>query len=125
MLKDCKIQLYQGSRSRWYIKRQILWFLFGSLLSTVAALACVALTSCGLHWKRNALEERQSLAAFRKYYALLDGDEESASTGYAVTVNIYLAAVAEAAWSAFSIKVAFEGARQASIQLQCPSRFQT
>ena len=111
--------------SRWYVRRQILWFLFGSVLSCAASVACVAVTSIGVH--------HLSLPARSLGDDVDDGDPERVADGNVafalddprswsgrkgvddgssvVTANIFVTAMAELAWSAISIQVAYKGAR--------------
>ena len=112
--------------SRWYVRRQILWFLFGSVLSCAASVACVAVTSIGVHHlgaRARILGDDgdddgdPKRAADDAAFALDDprsfswSGRKGVEDGSVVTANIFVTAMAELAWSAISIQVAYKGAR--------------
>ena len=111
--------------SRWYVRRQILWFLFGSVLSCAASVACVAVTSIGVHHLSHSARrlsddyddgDDAERVAVDVAFALHDPRSWSGRKGMddgsrVVTANIFVTAMAEMAWSAISIQVAYKGAR--------------
>ena len=84
------------------------------MLSCAASVACVAVTSIGVHRLGGA-----SIIADDADFALDEDDTHSFSwsgrkgvdDGSVVTANIFVTAMAELAWSAISIHVAYRGAR--------------
>ena len=99
---------------RWYVRRQILWFLFASVLSCAASVACIAVTSIGVDRLRTGDDSGDNGVAYAR------GDirpgnrtgEKGVDDGSGVvTANIFISAVAELAWSAYSVQVAYKGTR--------------
>ena len=90
------------------------------MLSCAAAIACVAVTSIGVyHLSARILagegDNDPKRAKDDDGNALDDTLRGVVDQGNVVTANIFVTAMAELAWSAFSIQVALKGARYMKI----------
>ena len=99
---------------RWYVRHQILWFLFGSVLSCAASVACITVTSFGV----DRLRAGDDYGDDGITYAHGDprpgnrtGEKGVDDGSGVVTANIFISAVAELAWSVYSVQVAYKGTR--------------
>ena len=100
---------------RWYVRHQILWFLFGSVLSCAASVVCIIVTSFGV----DRLGVGDDYGDDGITYAHGDPARPGNRTGEkgvddgsgVVTANIFISAVAELVWSAYSVQVAYKGTR--------------
>ncbi|TRY69210.1 hypothetical protein TCAL_14235 [Tigriopus californicus] len=96
------------SKTRWYVRSQIFYFVLGSFLAMMAALTAVVMTSLGVEMKKNRLNQIRAQYATNPYVISFNEEVESQTT-FIVTSNIFITSVLEFFWSLWSFKVAFDG----------------
>ena len=97
--------------TRWYIRHQIVFFLFGSVAGAAAAVVCIFFTSAGMYLSAQRLFARQQSQEDGPYITnYYNPDAELNNTGrLGVTANIIVASILELLWCVVSIRVAFRG----------------
>ena len=83
------------------------------MLSCAASVACITVTSFGV----DRLSAGDDYFNDGVAYAYGDPRPENRTGSGIVTANIFISALAELAWSAYSVQVAYKGTRYALIQL--------
>ena len=101
---------------RWYVRHQILWFLFGSVLSCAASVACITVTSFSVGRLRAGDDHGDDGITYahgdpRPRPGNRTGEKGADGGSGVVTANIFISAVAELAWSVYSVQVAYKGTR--------------
>lgn len=96
------------SKTRWYVRSQIFYFVLGSFLAMMAALTSVVLTSLGVEMKKNRLNQIRAQYATNPYVISFNEEMENQST-IMVTSNIFITSILEFFWSLWSFKVSFDG----------------